>query len=49
VLRTADGGDDALVASQQPDEPGPVGGLSAGGGGAGVDLDGDWWHGWLVT
>src|SRR5713101_2219407 len=42
----ADGGDDASVAAPQPDEPGLSRGPSSGGGRAGVDLDGDGWHGW---
>ena len=45
----ADSGDDALVASAEPDEPGSSGRMSPGGGGAGVDLDGDSWHGWLLS
>jgi hypothetical protein len=44
------GGDyDALLAAPEPDEPGSPSGSSAGSGGAGVDLDGDWRHGWLIT
>src|ERR1022692_4225405 len=39
----ADGGDDALVASAEPDEPGSPGRLSPGAGGAGIDLDADGW------
>src|SRR6266851_9127453 len=45
----ADGGDDASVAAPQPDEPGLSAVPSSGAGGAGVDLDGHWWHGCLVA
>jgi hypothetical protein len=41
----SDGGDDASVAAPESDEPGLSWGSSAGGGGAGIDLDGYWWHG----
>src|SRR5712692_1019592 len=41
----ADGGDDASVASAEPDEPGSPGRLSPGAGGAGIDLNADGWHG----
>jgi hypothetical protein len=41
----ADGGDDASVASAEPDEPGSPWRLSPGAGGAGIDLNADGWHG----